>query len=269
MPLKVFIFGGCVSRDIFNFDDRTQYELVDYRARSSLGSSFTPSTINDIHLDNLSSNFQRRIVKTDIEAIFPDLLRKTEYDVLLLDVIDERFDLYIDECDGVCTLSNELYATGFDPATKKGEVVASGSNHFVNMWLSGWYRLIATLKMQRKLNRLRINEVYWSHKSHDGMDYLPTYSIEKIKQANKFLSILYSHMRVILPESQFLKVDSSFLVGATDHQWGRSPFHYKTSYYYEVLNKLEISMLRKSKRMSRDDGAINGNKIALKEHPPI
>ena len=241
MPINIFILGSCVSRDSFNYDDNHQFEIANYIARTSLASCFVPSILNGIQLDQISSLFQRRVEK-DIKAILPRTLRNTTYDILLLDVIDERFDLYIDNSDGVCTLSNEFYTTGFDPDNSDGYIVPSGSKRFLKKWLSGWYKLIAILKAQGNLDRLRVNEVYWSNKCKDGRDYLPTYSAEKIKQANALLSTLYSHMRVVLPESQFLRFDDSYFVGANEHKWGRSPFHFEPDYYREVLNKLRDSL---------------------------
>jgi 16S rRNA G966 N2-methylase RsmD len=236
---KVFIFGSCVSRDAFPEANAAHFKVVNYCARSSLASAFSNVVVQGIDVQRLESAFQRRMVEVDVEHRLSSLLEENDYDLLLVDCIDERFDLYIDLQGGICTLSNELLATGFKPAQLTGRIVPSGSDEFFELWERGWERLIDLLRRHSHLDRLRINAAYWSEIADDGGDYCPHYSPEGIRRANKVLSRLYSRMKESLLSHQILEFAPELWVGAASHRWGRSPFHYNNNYYVKMIEQLK------------------------------
>src|SRR5690606_1241221 len=69
--------------------------LVDYVARCSLAAINSPPFINDELKGRIPSPFQRRMVAFDIEKTWPALIVEKEYDALLIDLIDESFDLAV------------------------------------------------------------------------------------------------------------------------------------------------------------------------------
>ncbi|HEB9312306.1 TPA: hypothetical protein RZK28_001797, partial [Campylobacter coli] len=67
---KICIFGSCVSRDIFEYDEQKHFELVGYYARSSFASLSSNAMIEQDVLDNIISPFQKRMVLYDMNKSF-------------------------------------------------------------------------------------------------------------------------------------------------------------------------------------------------------
>ena len=75
--MNIFIYGSCVSRDIFRLVNNSSFNIVAYIARSSLASQFSgrDKGIN-INYENIKSDFRRRCVKNDIEKKIKKLFGK-------------------------------------------------------------------------------------------------------------------------------------------------------------------------------------------------
>lgn len=110
---SVLIYGSCVSRDIFNFEEASAVKITDYYARSSIASLARAPYENDIALGRITSEFRRRMVARDFSN---DFLTETEKisaaDCILLDLIDERFDLVALTTGEIVTHSAELAESG-------------------------------------------------------------------------------------------------------------------------------------------------------------
>ncbi|WP_423753327.1 DUF6270 domain-containing protein [Candidatus Accumulibacter phosphatis] len=59
-----------------------------------------------------------------------------------MDLIDERFDLYVTKDGTGCTISNEFLGTEFDCSAGRGSIVRSGSGEFFALWEAGWSFLV-------------------------------------------------------------------------------------------------------------------------------
>lgn len=237
---RVLIHGSCVSRDALNerYDAASAFTLVDYLARSSLATSFIPGQVGNVDVEAISSAFQRRMVTSDVEHGLSAILTEDAFDVLVVDLIDERFNLFADDQNALCTISSELLTSGFRVSARRGRVIRSGSAEFFALWGRGWQALLTKLESINCLHKIVVNEVYWSKFCADGKNFLPHDSEEQIDLANELLERCYSRMRQDLPPDQFLTFPSSLMVGGVDHVWGRSPFHYTDAFYNEFLRKL-------------------------------
>lgn len=85
------------------------------------------------------------------------------------------------------------------------------------------------------LEKLLINKVYLAEKDSDnnGFDNIST-----IKQQNDLLDRIYRFLGGFINSSQILESDSSLLIAAVEHQWGRSPMHYIPDFYNNLYNKI-------------------------------
>jgi hypothetical protein len=238
-PARLLIFGSCVSRDILNYPQaKAQFALVDYYARSSIASLGArpiemPSTVQHI-----SSKFQRRMVERDIKKDFLNDLARLQFDVLLIDLIDERFNLYVEAEGRACTLSSELLVSGFPTDSNRGSRIYSGSEEFWRLWEAGWAILVNKLRCLGCLDRLRINQVFWSSRTVKGGDFKPDYSDSQIGTANQFLTRMYQRIAADIPSEQFLRFDRWLMTGSVTHKWGISPFHYIEAYYHAAIHQL-------------------------------
>jgi hypothetical protein len=229
---KVFVWGSCVSRDPFELE--TDVELVDYRARSSLGSAFAdrPSDwAGKVDIDALASPFQRRMVTTDVAKTLADDLRHTDFDALVLDFIDERMST-VDFGGSVVTDSPELAATGFAvDADRKREPWSA----------EGWEQRKAGVKALLEVvepSRIIVNRVYWATRDDAGQEFAQSRWIAK---NNSFLGELYAVFEAV-PGIRFIEYPKSLVVADSFHRWGRQPYHFITALNEHFLGELETKL---------------------------
>lgn len=261
---RILICGSCVSRDILNFDDGNLF-LVDYSARSSFASAFNNEVVDDPYSAKLASPFQQRIVAADFSKQLAELLEKGDYDTLLVDFIDERFDLFRFDDGAVCTLSDELLSAGFLSGGPAGQVVKSGSDEFLTLWMAGWDRFWSRLGELGFRDRLRLNCVFWSSETIDGEGFLPAYSEEQIDAANALLSRLYEYAKKDLADHQVLEYSESLFKGGVEHRWGKSPFHYFDEYYLAALRKLSFGAFGGQGMLGGEAGVLS-NSLELADY---
>ena len=90
--MRIGIFGSCVTRDLFE-DPAVRPSLARYTSRSSLISAVAQPVALDAERVRLDSSFQRRCVIEDFGKRFLAELASERLDWLVVDLIDERFDV--------------------------------------------------------------------------------------------------------------------------------------------------------------------------------
>ncbi len=238
--IKTLIFGSCVTRDAFEIVKNRDFVLIDYYARSSIASAFCETTWDDINVEGIDSDFQRRIVKRDIGKSFRENLPHQEFDILLIDFIDERFDLWCSPSGALCTLSGELLQT--KPDLNAGRLIPCGSEEWWRLWVAGWKLLISDLDKYNALSKLRIHRSYWTEYTESGTNFMPIFSDEKISKANDILRKIYEIIKEYLGDYQFVDLPEQVRLGSESHKWGKSPFHYVDRYYACFIDKLRLSI---------------------------
>lgn len=189
---------------------------------------------------------------TDLDHALPNILRTTDFDLLLIDAIDERFNVYIDPNGGRCTVSNELLSSNFDPERRPGRLIRFGSDEHFSLWKRGWDALIELLAHRGQLHRLIVNKVYWAQACEDGSDFFPTYSKQRIAEANVALDRLYGYMSQTLPGRQFLQYAPDAFVGSADHRWGKSPFLFVARIYESALGQLRSLIVERMEEAAKE-----------------
>ncbi|MGO3744457.1 MAG: DUF6270 domain-containing protein [Alcaligenes aquatilis] len=236
--IKVLILGSCVSRDIFRLMETEGCKLSSYYGRSSFASAFCPVKVKDIWSSNISSSFQARMVSADLNKKWPDIIKKTEFDVLLVDFIYERFHLGSFSNGALCTLSNELRNSGFDRKAARARGIQTGSDEHYELWARGWISFIDLLDSLGKRQCVLLNEVRWAQTASDSSIPAWGFTPEQIAAANLYLEKLYSRAAADLKDFQLMRADPRHLVSNLSHQWGAAPFHYVDSYYENALNAI-------------------------------
>jgi len=238
-PIKILIYGSCVSRDIFNFYEASSFSVVNYFARSSLISVYGEKVVKGEYIEKLESPFQQKIVAADLDKHFVEKIGMEDFDLLLLDFIDERFNLYRFENGAICTLSNELLSTGCLDE-EKGKVIFSGSDEFLVLWEKAWNTFVEHMKLLKIFHKVRLHKTYWCYGDAGGKNYEDQYSISKITEANSFLDKLYLIAQKDLDVRQVITYKEK-PVGAIEHKWGRSPYHFTDQYYIDMIKLLADS----------------------------
>lgn len=236
--VRVLILGSCVSRDIFRLMENEECQLTAYYGRSSFASAFSPVKVKDNWSGNISSSFQARLVSADLSKKWPDIVRKAEFDILLVDFIDERFHLGGFSNGGVCTLSNELRNSGFDRKEARARGIQTGSDEHYELWTRGWTAFIELLDSLEKRKSVLLNEVRWAGAASDGSYPEWGATPEQTVAANLYLEKLYLRAAADLGPTQVMRADPQHLVGSLAHKWGPAPFHYVDAYYVNALNSI-------------------------------
>ncbi|HEY8717686.1 DUF6270 domain-containing protein [Pengzhenrongella sp.] len=235
--MKVAILGSCVTRDALELASRAELPIAGYFARSSIASAFGSRPYDGVDLAANPSAFQRRIVEYDLVKHLPTFVATAEFDVLVVDLIDERFDLLRNGAGALCTYSVEL--SRVLPAAKLSvDRIRSGSEEFFELWTTGWLRLLEALEARRKKGDLLVHRVFWATESESGKSFEPAHKPEAITRANAFLARLYDRMALDLLAHQFVTVTGMPNVGAEEHTWGRSPFHFTREYGLRFIEAL-------------------------------
>ncbi|RAZ53399.1 DUF6270 domain-containing protein [Campylobacter hyointestinalis] len=225
---KVLIFGSCVSRDALEFDKNDSFELVGHFARSSFASLTSKPCVDEDILKSLESKFQRQMVLQDMQKNFFSFVRNNDFDILLVDLIEERFHLVLNEDGSMLTYSAE-YKTA-----QKNNVKLLNRYHEkkFNLWFRGFLRLINILKELNKLEKIYINKVFWCNN-------LNLISQDYLEQSNAFLSKMYEKIEQYIPKSQFITYDNNLFFCDPNHKWGGAPYHYCDELYQSTIEQLK------------------------------
>ncbi|WP_159063896.1 DUF6270 domain-containing protein [Alcaligenes faecalis] len=231
--MKILIIGSCVSRDIINLPDAKNCEISLYIARSSLASMFSPVPFKDEYSEKIKSPFQRRLVEWDIKKKSVDRLRAASADVVMVDSIDERFNIASFQNGGRCTLSSELMSTKMEiPPSAK--MIRAGTPLFMEWWTAGWLQLIEILEEKKLKEKILINKVFCQKKTEKGIEF----DGNRVDRINDLLSKIYETQSKSLPSNQFIEYNNA-LTCPDDHQWGPSPFHFNEASQLLALKKVK------------------------------
>ncbi|MGM8871250.1 DUF6270 domain-containing protein [Psychrobacter sp. 2Y5] len=234
--MKIKVYGGCVSRDILNFDDTDTMQLAGYHARSSLatlGSKNVVKTISKKYYDalsNIDSKFQRRMVVSDFDNEVIKSVAVNDYEFLLIDFLVDR--LHLAEIDGkLVTRSVEFLRSGIKP----DKVINTFSDQYFELWKKGVDNLFTMVSNTVGLEAVKINKVYWTDKATDAQDTIKLGEKWDIEKNNEKLNMMYKHVESILPQSSIIEFSKDLLIADSNHKWGLSPFHYTDDYYKRML----------------------------------
>lgn len=264
MIKNLLIYGSCVSRDIFNLEESRDFKLVDYYARSSMASLCSDAYENSNALSRIPSAFRRRMVACDFsKEILSARDKFSTADVILIDLIDERFDLITLPSGQLITSSNELAESGLlsDESISGFKVVQHGTTERRELWLQGMRKFFQFLKDLKKIDQVIINKVFWSSKFDTETNTPFPVAHPFIEKANIELAWMYDALRSELREDQFITFAPSLLTADENHQWGPSAFHYCKNYYREALAQI----INKSAALNESDKPIS----PPLPHPPL
>lgn len=219
---SVFVHGGCVSRDAFESSDAPP--LSDYRARSSLVSAFDEhsSGIPESALESNSSEFQRRMLRTDLNSELPSLLKNSRFDYFLIDLIIERTVLAQTATGGVVTLSPEFIKTGLSDYIQN-KLEHKGQKYYDDFEVA-WKKLVEIVGEDRIL----VNRVYWASDFENGN---PVQNPRGSRIQNEHLEKLYSIIELNSPNVRWLNYSSELLRANENHKWGAAPYHFGNAFY--------------------------------------
>lgn len=235
MNKRIFVIGSCVSRDALELFEPDEVKLVSYLARTSFASQVSPSVDNFRYYSGIKSKFQSRMVENDLEKKLFIEIKDKDFDIVLLDLIDDRFDLVEYESVGLATRSVEFMST-----CKTSSITKRISHHgeaYDILWKIGFNRFLKLLDERGVLHKLRLNKVFWASENSEGK-ILTKFSKSFIDKENEYLQKRYAYAKSLLKDENFYTFENDVFVADSKHRWGESPFHYGSEYYNKVVSKI-------------------------------
>ena len=190
--MRIIILGSCVTRDIFRIE-RIGVNIVDYFARTSIKSLISPPI--EINPDEivLSSEFQKRMVLRDFSKDFWNVVGHSPFDFLLLDFIDERFNIYGYK-NSVITKTNELVQSGFTANHDEEMIEQKRKNIPATEMIGDMSRFVIRLSEIVPTSKVILIKAFWAEQylDKDGnkrfFDKSTKFPLENIRAANSQLN---------------------------------------------------------------------------------
>ncbi|AWW65499.1 DUF6270 domain-containing protein [Mannheimia haemolytica] len=225
--MKILIFGSCVTRDAFTFDKNNLFTLVRYFARSSLATAFDSLKVEDKYTKKLKSAFQQKIVGADLSKEFRNYVTQQDFDYLVIDFINDRYDIFQFNNKSKVLLTAELKQTDFLKRNQsKGIVIEGGSDEWFDEWKKGCIEFIELAKNQDFLHKIILNKVMWTNQLANGEKFIED---DKIEKANTFLERQYEFISKFIPQENTITYSSELFKANKDY----------------MLEQLSIPTLRK------------------------
>lgn len=234
---RFFVYGGCVTRDVFNPEYNINNNLIvsEYVARYSLAKLWSPEVNIIINKDNVTSKFQQNILKMEANNVLLDLVENTEFDYLIMDVMFFRYSI-ISYLDTYLTCSSELLKAGC--LRRKSEVYTYLDQLYWDFFESGLEIFIRFLRKRGLLDKLLINKVFLATEYSDGT---PIENIQTVNLQNKILCGIYKKIKEkVKDEAVFIEYPIDLFVASKSHRWGKAPMHYTDNLYKHLFNQLSL-----------------------------
>jgi hypothetical protein len=170
------------------------------------------------------------MIFNDLDKSTLSLITSTTHDVLLIDFVDERFNLLLTGR-SLFSYSGELEKSGLEVGDRCQ--VAPDSDTFRALWLAGFDRFLSSVDPLKVV----LNRAYWAERFPDGSD---ASSVGWIRRNNAMLQRLYD----MVDQHWSLKcIDypPGLAVADPQHRWGVAPYHYTRPFYayaIQTLNEL-------------------------------
>lgn len=144
--VAVGIFGSCVSRDTCEY--WTECDPRVYVARQSSICRLNPMRDDAPEGSALESEFQRKSYLSDTRAEAAKCLMRAKLNLILIDLVDERRGVWVDQEGRFLTNSIEAFKLGIDEIArqKNYRFIEFGSDEHFDLWKSGFALNMADLK---------------------------------------------------------------------------------------------------------------------------
>lgn len=233
-PLKIAIIGSCVTRDCFKYIENVE---ILYVARTSFISLISQSA--DISEDQIliEGNFERKMVFWDLNKEFLKKLTDFQPDSIILDFIDERFDI-VKYDGGYYTRSNYLVNSGVLDRMIGYQIIRRQA--VGDLWLEACQEIGYVLRSLT--DNIILHKTHWATRyrnteSDDIVDFdVDTEHIAHIN--NNILNSYYDTIQMVIPDLKVIDYNPALLYSDFAHEWGKDYFHFGDQYYRDISEKI-------------------------------
>lgn len=243
VPERVFIFGGCASRDAVEFYP-PHMELAGYVARQSVISAYSHATEDGFELSGVKSSFQRRMFAGDIAGNAFERIREASPDLIVWDLNIERVGVARLPAGGLVTASTAQ--RGWVGPGRLRAPIRFGTDAHFSLFSRMAARFLADLESVGLADRVVVNATPWAPLPAEEAQ------IAAGVEAERFSARWFN--QTISRYHQFLETRGVPLVcpphevvrARLDHKWGPGPFHYIEDTYRAMVAAIDTFVDQRS-----------------------
>lgn len=237
--MAINIIGSCVTRDVFECV-KNNFKLKNYFARTSFISLMSPPlNVTETQL-SLNSNFQKQSVLADLNKnIWDKLSIASSEDYIIIDLIDERFNLYQIN-DTYFTRSNELVSSGFLESLSEVNELNRLSDEVTTLWYEKTKNFFDKLLTIYTEDKVIIHKTKWQTQYLDKFRNIKTFQeLKGINNKNIMLEKYYAFIQAAYPSILFIDMTQDEYLSDENHTWGLAPYHFEKKYYLDFISRLK------------------------------
>lgn len=219
MDINILTVGSSLSKGAFDFSSAKRNLN---RVGSIIQCSFASQGLKPLPPFKLNGITEQKqhLLNDDCSKNLIDKINSHQFDYILIDFIDERYDIYTSNTGRGCLLSSSQLRAMFK--SKNGEIIDAFSDEAFNLWLKGWKSFLRNMIATGNYHKLVINEVYW----------------HRCKKENNFLKKIYTEVKNHIPSTQFIHIKEGEFNLDDSHPWGPSRIHFENAYYDAIKERL-------------------------------
>lgn len=238
--MTVGIWGSCVTRDTFEIGGSFEGPLA-YHARSSWVSQATSAEEQPPVSTPTGTGFADRMVREDLEKSVLTQLATKNPDIVVIDLIDERFDLV--SVGGAYYSMNDYYERlELEPSMREAseEVLAFRDDARDEAFAEAVRQLVPRWLEALPDTRFVLHLAWYTARSADPERPFYASAPAAVAWCNERLA---HHYRCLIEAfgGRLHVVEAArerFLVADPDHKWGLAHYHYVPDYYAEILTQI-------------------------------
>ena len=236
--MRLGIFGSCVTRDLFE-DPALRPALVRYASRSSLISAVAAPVALDVDRVRLDSAFQRRCVIEDFGKSFLAGLAHDRLDWLVVDLVDERFDV-LRKPGSFVTCSSAYRNAGLeqDDGFARVRRLTGEAAQLVERAARDFAERVTDAVPS---DRVIVHRARWMTRYRDGEELheFPAQRADFVAHNNAALDHAYDVLQEHLGKrAKTIALDHARHAADARHRWGIEPYHYDARYNAAALDRL-------------------------------
>lgn len=217
--MKLDIFGSCISRDPFTFDNNNHSVNV-YISRTGLVSAIQDPVNEDFKNVKLENNFFKRVLTEDFSKRFKTYAQNPTSKAIVVDLIQERYKINYRKDGGVVTYSPEHIKTKMP--------IGKLTNHEEQFKL---YRenIKEIAKLFENYEMVILHEANLSRTYKDAAGDVHNFDLRNmdeyfIEDGQKYYDLLKNELNNIYT------LNLKGFTGTTEHKWAPAPAHYEEGY---------------------------------------
>jgi len=235
--MRLAIWGSCATRDVLEIGEHP-FEL-DYHARTSWVSQASMPEPPPVPLP-AGAGFSERMVREDLtKEVVADLV-VSQPGILVLDLIDERFDV-VQVRDSWYTMSDYYERLGLVAAVRAAATATSAyrTPQRLRQFDAAASLLGPELASALPRTRIVLHQAWYTARSADPAVQFYATATKNALSSNEALSGWYASLRSSFGRRlHVVEPPRELLVGDPGHRWGLAHYHFIPEYYTWMLAAL-------------------------------